>query len=80
MSSKGEEYSLEDGGLRSGVFSYFLIRGLKGEANSNGDHIITIAELFNFVKTTVSIYTGKVQTPTLTGDFDANMPVAFIRQ
>jgi hypothetical protein len=80
MSSKGEEYSLEDGGLRSGVFSYFLIRGLKGEANTNGDHIITIAELFNFVNTNVSIYTGKVQTPTLTGDFDVNMPVAFIRE
>lgn len=79
MSSKGEEYSLEDGGLRSGVFSYFLIRGLKGEANTNADNIITISELFSFVGANVSIYTSKVQTPSLTGDFDVNMPVAFIR-
>lgn len=80
MSSKGEEYSLEDGGLRSGVFSYFLIRGLKGEANTNGDKIITIAELFDFVRQNVSVYTSKVQTPTLTGDYDVSMPVAFIRE
>ncbi len=76
----GEEYSLEDGGLRSGVFSYFLIRGLKGEANTNDDKIITIAELFKFVGNNVNIYTSKVQTPTLTGDYDVNMPVAFIRE
>src|SRR5690606_8279897 len=36
-SSKSEEVSLEHGGLRQGIFSHFLIRGLKGEANTNND-------------------------------------------
>lgn len=79
MSSKGEEYSLEDGGLRSGVFSHFLVRGLKGEANANEDKVITIKELFDYVHQKVRTYTGNVQTPTLTGDYDEKMPVAFVR-
>lgn len=79
LSSKGEEYSLEDRGLRSGIFSHFLIRGLKGEANTNTDNLITIRELFNFVHQRTRQYTGNVQTPTLTGTFDDNMPVSVIR-
>ncbi|MCB9296939.1 MAG: caspase family protein [Lewinellaceae bacterium] len=79
MSSKGEEYSLEDGGLRSGIFSHFLVRGLKGEANQDGNAIITVKELFDYVHQNVRLYTGNIQTPTLTGDFDRRMPVAFVR-
>lgn len=79
MSSKGEEYSLEDGGLRSGIFSHFLVRGLKGEADSNRNKIITIQELYNYVHKNVRVYTGNVQTPTLTGNYDSRMPVAAIR-
>lgn len=79
MSSKGEEYSLEDGGLRSGVFSHFLVRGLKGEADMDVNKVITIEELFNYVHQKVRTYTGNVQTPTLTGDYDKNMPVALVR-
>lgn len=80
LSSKGEEYSLEDRGLRSGIFSHFLIRGLEGEANTNADNIVSIRELFNFVHQRVRQYTGNVQTPTLTGTFDENMPVSVIRR
>lgn len=79
MSSKGEEYSLEDGGLRSGIFSYFLIKGLKGAADRNRDKIVTIGELFSYVKHTVVEYTAGAQTPTLSGVFDDEMPVAVRR-
>lgn len=79
MSSKGEEFSLEDRGLRQGIFSHFLIRGLKGEADVNKNKIVTIRELYNFVFTKVNNYTNQIQTPTLTGDYDQNMPVAVIR-
>ncbi len=79
MSSKGEELSLEDHGLRQGVFTYYLLRGMKGEANANGDNIITIRELYNYVRTKVREYTANVQNPVLTGAFDDNMPVAFYR-
>ena len=76
MSSKGEEYSLEDGGLRSGVYSHFLIKGLKGAADADGNKIVTVNELFSFVNKEVRTYTAGAQTPTLKGTFDGNMPVA----
>ncbi len=79
MSSKGEEYSLEDGGLRSGVFSHFMIRGLKGEADQNSDKIVNIQELYNYTYKQVRKYTASVQTPVLTGTFDPGMPVAIVR-
>lgn len=79
MSSKGEEYSLEDGGLRSGIFSHFLVRGLKGEADADSDGIVRIQELYEYVHRQVRRYTGNVQTPTLTGRFDGEMPVSVVR-
>ena len=79
MSSKGEEISMEDGGLRSGVFSHYLIRGLKGEADANGDRLVTIQELFSFVHREVRGYTGNIQTPTLTGTYDELMPISAVR-
>ena len=80
LSSKGEEISLEDGGLRSGIFSHFLIRGLRGEADSNKDKLVSIDELFGFVHREVRRYTGNIQTPTLTGTYDGLMPVSVIRR
>ena len=80
LSSKGEEISMEDGGLRSGIFSHYLIRGMKGEADQNADRLVSIAELFGFVHRGVRQYTGNIQTPTLTGVYDAAMPVAVIRR
>ena len=77
MSSKAEELSLEDHGLRHGVFTYYLLRGLKGAANANGDQIVTIRELYTYVHAKVREYTTNVQTPVLTGAFDEAMPVAF---
>lgn len=79
LSSKGEEFSLEDGGLRSGIFSHFLIRGLKGEADTDENKIVTIKELFDFVFQKVRRYTANVQTPTLSGKYDPRMPVAMVR-
>lgn len=75
MSSKAEEFSLEDHGLRSGIFSYFVIKGLQGEADSDKNKIVTIKELYTFVYSKVRSYTANVQTPVITGHYDPNMPV-----
>lgn len=79
MSSRSEEISMEDGGLRSGVFSHYLIRGLKGEADVNHDGLVAIQELFAYVHREVRGYTGNIQTPTLTGTYDELMPIASVR-
>lgn len=79
LSSKGEEYSLEDGGLRSGVFSHYLIKGLQGAADFDGNKLVTIGELFAFIQQKVQSYTARAQNPILKGQFDYNMPVGMIR-
>jgi hypothetical protein len=77
MSSKPEELSMEDQGLRQGVFTHYLLRGMKGEADRNSDYIVTIRELYIYVYLKVREYTSGVQTPVLTGDFYDTMPVSF---
>lgn len=79
LSSKSEETSLESSGLRQGVFSHFLIRGLKGEADSDGDNVVSVQELYNFIYENVRTYTGNRQTPVIMGDYDKKMPVAVKR-
>ena len=79
FSSKDREVSLEHSGLRQGIFSHYLIKGLKGEADVNGNKIIDISEIYNFVYSRVKKYSGYTQTPQIAGDFDPMMPVAMIR-
>lgn len=79
MSSKSEETSLESSGLRQGVFSHFLIRGLKGEADADHDKVVTIQELFDFVNLSVRKYSGNRQSPLIQGDYDAAMPASVVR-
>lgn len=79
MSSKAEETSLESSGLRQGVFSHFLIRGLKGEADKNNDKVVGIYELYTYVYDQVRAYTGNRQSPVIKGTFDPMMPVAVMR-
>ncbi|MEZ4965608.1 MAG: caspase family protein [Saprospiraceae bacterium] len=79
MSSKADETSLESAGLRQGVFSHFLIRGLKGEADKNKDKVVTVDELFDFIASNVRDYTGNRQSPVIKGSYDPKMPVAIVR-
>ena len=79
LSSKSEETSLESSGLRQGVFSHFLIRGLKGEADINGNKIVTVQELFDFLNGNVRSYTGRKQSPQIRGDYDKDMTVSVVR-
>lgn len=78
LSSQADEFSLEDGGLRSGIFSYFLVRGLQGEADADQNGLITITELAAYVTAAVEKYTGRAQRPILKGNFDTQMPVAVV--
>lgn len=79
MSSKSDETSLESSGLRQGVFSHFLIRGLKGEADKDGNKIVSVQELFAFVDENVRTYTMNRQSPVIKGQFDSKMTVSVVR-
>ncbi len=64
-SSSPGENSLEFDELKQGVFSYFLIDGLKGAADADGDGHISITELYDYVFTNVRNYTEYAQYPSL---------------
>ncbi len=79
MSSQGDEESMESTNLKQGLFSHFLLRGLNGEGDQDRDGIVTVQELYDFVRWGVTDYlerTQFVQTPVLTGSFDPTMPVS----
>lgn len=76
MSSKSEETSLESNNLRQGVFSHFLLRGLKGEADNNKDKSVVLKELFDYIAHNVKEYTSKRQSPIIRGDYDPQMVIA----
>ena len=78
-SSKAEEQSLEYAGLRQGVFSHFLLKGLHGWADGNTDGIVSIAELFGYIQENVKTYTGNRQSPSISGNYNRDMPVAMVR-
>lgn len=79
MSSKSDETSLESSGLRQGVFSHFLIRGLKGEADIDKNEVVSVQELYNFIHDNVRSYTRMRQSPVIKGDYDPVMTVAVKR-
>lgn len=79
-SSNANEVSLEYSGLRQGIFSHFLIRGMKGEADINEDGYVSVQELFDYIYQSVRSYTSNAQTPSITGLYDADMPVAMVRK
>ena len=51
-----------------GLFSYYMMKGLEGEADANSDNQITNGELLAFIKKNVSRQAN--QTPQLNGDPD----------
>jgi len=53
---------------KHGMFSYFLMKGMEGDADSNGDNQITAAELHGYVEQNVIQQSGGSQTPELQGD------------
>ncbi len=57
------ELAQESEALQAGVFTHFLLRGLRGEADGDADGLITTGELFSFVRDGVFGFTGGRQTP-----------------
>jgi uncharacterized caspase-like protein len=54
-SSQADQTSMESSKLRHGLFSYYLIKGLGGEADLNKDGMVDVEELWPFVKNQVSV-------------------------
>ena len=55
---------------KHGMFSYFLMKGMEGDADSNKDNKITARELHAYVEQNVVQQSSGSQTPELQGDKD----------
>ena len=57
-----------------GLFTYFILKGLQGYADQNGNSAVTVGELYAYVRESVVVQAGyldREQTPELHGvDFD----------
>lgn len=75
LASRGNETSREKKGMKNGIFTAYLQRGLRGGADYNKDRTITAKELFTFVSNGVKEMSEDKQHPVMWGKFDDNMVI-----
>lgn len=61
-----------------GVFTYYLLQGLKGEADYDKDHIVRLGELLDYVNENVRRATKAQQHPFASGAYDRNLPMTLV--
>jgi uncharacterized caspase-like protein len=75
--SDERQFSAEspDFGGGHGVFTHFLLEGLKGQADYNQDQRVTLGELIPYLSENVRRATRNAQTPTVAGRFDPALSI-----
>lgn len=76
--SDGKQLSLELDQYGHGVFTYYLLKGLRGEADRNFDGVVEVDEIWDFVKRQVTDTAqkfGNPQTPVFQGSVTAGIPL-----
>jgi uncharacterized caspase-like protein len=76
------ESSLESSkwGNGHGVFTHFLLEGMRGAADANNDKFVTLGELFRFVRKSVRVETQYNQNPRMLIGTNENLKVAAVAQ
>ncbi len=73
-----QSYESDKWGGGHGIFTYYVVKGLEGEADTNGDGVVSADELAEYVHTNVRLATNAAQNPTSErGSFDPNMVLAY---
>ncbi|AEF85322.1 NB-ARC domain protein [Treponema primitia ZAS-2] len=68
-SGHGDELSYENAQYQLGLFTYALLQGLQGQADTRRDGQVTMAELDAYVTKTVSTLSGGRQNPSASGGY-----------
>jgi Skp family chaperone for outer membrane proteins len=69
--SAPDQYSFSSPELKHGIFSYYLMRGMEGEADGNKDGQITVAEMQSYLSEKVTrraMGMNRTQQPQVVGD------------
>ena len=70
FSQEGQQW-----GNGHGVFTYYLLKGLNGDADYNKDGRITLGELIPYLSEKVRRETRNAQSPTVAGKFDPALSI-----
>lgn len=73
--SKQLSQESEKWGGGHGVFTYYLLQGLKGQADYNSDSRVTLGELTLYVSEQVRRATKNAQSPEVAGKFDPALTI-----
>ncbi|HAP37169.1 MAG TPA: hypothetical protein DCQ28_15020 [Bacteroidetes bacterium] len=77
--SQAGEVSQELEKFGHGVFTYYLLDGMKGKADFNNDYTVTIGELMDYVEEKVKRQTNGNQHPTRNqGTYDKDLTISLI--
>jgi len=76
--SGANEVSSEDEKLQHGVFTYFLLKGLRGKADTDKDGVITVDEAYGYVSKHVPLATGQEQHPVKKGTVEGRLILGLI--
>ncbi len=61
-----------------GAFTFYLVQGLRGDADANGDGVVTADELWDYLRSKVEAAAGKAgirQTPMRSGEMTHDVPL-----
>lgn len=71
-------YESPEFGGGHGIFTYYVVQGMNGAADTNGDGVVSADELAEYVHSNVRQATKAAQNPTSErGSFDPNMVLAY---
>jgi uncharacterized caspase-like protein len=71
--SRAGEVSEERDDLGHGVFTYYLLEGLKGKADVDGDNFVTVDEAYSYLSIHVPKITGQNQHPVKKGEVEGQL-------
>jgi hypothetical protein len=71
--SGANEVSAEYDNLKQGVFTYYMVEGLKGKADKDKDGVITVDEAYQYVSETVPRATNQEQHPVKKGTAEGQL-------
>lgn len=77
--SKPSQSAIEDEELRQGVFTYFLMQGLKGDADKDGNDRISLEEVYEYSEQKVIQYTNSQQEPICSGCDKTNVYLSIVK-
>jgi len=73
--SGANEVSEEKESLGHGVFTYYLLEGLQGKADADGDGLVTVDEAYGYVSRYVPEATGYEQHPLKKGSVEGRLVI-----